>query len=1078
MNPLPLIGREHEMSDLLAGLDGIATGRGRLFLVGGQPGVGKSRLVDELTAHAQQRGNRVLWGRCWEAGGAPPYWPWVQALRSHLRNQSGDELREVLGSEAPHFAQLVPEIRQQLPDLPEPLQLDPDSARFRLFDSVTIFLSRISRPRPLVLVLEDLHAADEPSLLLLRFVSSELSSIPVLLVATFRDTDAVGEPLATLGELKRQPETKELSLRGLAEPDLRRLVELTTGVVPPAGLAHFLHTETEGNPLFVGEIVQLLHEEGRLDRPVDTFSWRSAIPPGLREVILKRLSRLSQGSQSMLTLASILGREFAISILARIADLSREAALESLDEAVSARLVIETPAVLGRLRFSHVLVRDALYGELNATERIRLHERAGRILEEEYAADLESHVTELAHHFFEAAPGGDVERALDYGRRAAVGAAEMLAYEESIRLYAMTLQVVDLRSTTDERLRCELLLGMGDAQARAGDARSAKETFIRAAGFARGTNSADQLARAALGYGGRFVWEAARGDPHLRELLEEALDALGEEDTELRVRVMARLAGGPLRDLPERETRAELSRKAVEMARRVGDPATLAYALDGRYAAVWWPENLEERVKIAAELIAGARQARDKERELQGHHYLCLALMERGDITATMRELQAQVSLAQELRQPSHFFYVTTVRAMLATFEGRYEEAKDLIPKAFDQGVHAERSMAEIYRALQLYALLNDLGRVAEAEQSLTTAIDAFPTYYALRCALADVYAQLGREREARAIFEALAANGFENLARNDEWLFAMSVLSEVASRLGDAERAATLYDLLSPYSSRVAVSPPDVCLGSVALLLGKMATLLGRLDAAERHCEHAVQLNSRMGGRPWVARSEQAYARMLLKRSGPGDKERAEALVLDASQICKELRMSGLDSELSQLATEMDIRPVDIRLSKTFMFTDIVKSTDLVQAIGDDAWTDLVRWHDQELRSLFAAHRGQEVDHAGDGFFVAFDDASSAIECAVAIQRRLRDHRREHGFAPQVRIGLHRAEAVRSGSGYRGKGVHEAARIAALAQGAEIVASQETLLNSASRFPVSEPRNVTLKGVSRPVHISTLGWN
>ncbi len=1078
MNPLPLIGREHEMSELLVGLDGTAAGRGRLFLISGEPGIGKSRLVDELTARAQQRGSRVLWGRCWEAGGAPPYWPWVQALRSHLRNRSGDELREVLGLEAPHLAQLIPEIRHQLPDVPEPPQLDPDSARFRLFDSIAIFLSKISRSQPLVLVLEDLHAADAPSLLLLRFVTSDLSSIPVLLVGTFRDKDAVGEPLATLAELERQPETKKLSLRGLPEPDVGRFVEVTTGVIPPAGLAHFLHAETEGNPLFVGEIVRLLHEEGRLDRPIDTFSWRSAIPPGLREVILKRLSRLSQGSQSLLTLASILGREFDISILERVADLSKEAMLESLHEAVSARLVIEAPPALGRLRFSHVLVRDALYGELNVTERIRLHERAGRMLEEEYAGDLAPHLTELAHHFFEAAPGGDVDRALDYGRRAAVWAAEMLAYEESIRLYAMTLQLVDLKGATDEGLRCELLLGMGDAQARAGDTRSAKETFLRAAGLARRTNSPAQLARAALGYGGRFVWEAARGDPHLRELLEEALDALGEEDTRLRVRVMARLAGGPLRDLPDRETRAELSRKAVEMARRVGDPATLAYVLDGRYAAVWWPENLEERVEIAAELITAARRAKDKERELQGHHYLCLALMERGDMTATMEELQAQTGLSEELRQPTHFFYVTTVRAMLATFQGRYEEAEDLIPKAFDQGVHAERSMAEIYRALQLYALRNDLGRVAEAEPRLTKAIETFPTYYALRCALADVYAQLGREREARAIFGALAVNGFENLARNDEWLFAMSILANAAFRLGDAERAATLYELLLPYSSRVAVSPPDVCLGSVALFLGKLATLLGRFDAAGRHCEHAVELNSRMGARPWVARSEHAYARMLLRRGSPGDKERAETLVLNASQTCKELPMSGLESELSQLATEMGIRPIDIRLSKTFMFTDIVRSTDLVQAIGDDAWTDLVRWHDQELRSLFAAHRGQEVDHAGDGFFVAFDDAGSAIECAVAIQRRLRDHRREHGFAPQVRIGLHRAEAVRSGSGYRGKGVHEAARIAALAQGAEIVASQEALSRAASRYPVTESREVTLKGVSRPLQIAILDWN
>lgn len=1078
MNQPPLIGREHELSELLLGLDDIAAGRGRLFLIAGEPGIGKSRLVDELAARAQQRGSRVLWGRCWEAGGASPYWPWVQALRSHLRGLSSDELRTLLGMEAPHFAQLIPEIRHQLPDVPEPPELDPDSARFRLFDSVAILMSRISQAQPLVLVLEDLHAADAPSRLLLHFVSSELSHMPVLLIGTFRDTDPMGEPLDTLAELERQPKTKKLSLHGLPELELHRLVEVTAGAVPPAGLAHFLHGETDGNPLFVGEIVRLLHEEGRLDRPVDTISWRSAIPPGLREVILKRLSRLSQSSQSLLTLASILGREFEISMLQRIAELPKEAVLESLHEAISARLIIEAPAAVGRLRFSHVLVRDALYGELNVTERIRLHERAGRMLEEQYAGDLASHLTELAHHYFESAPGGDVERALDYGQRAALRAAEMLAYEESIRLYAMTLQLVDLKATTDKGLRCELLLGMGDAQGRAGDTRSAKETFKRAAGLARATGSPAQLARAALGYGGRFVWEAAREDPHLRELLEEALAALDQENTPLRVRVMARLAGGPLRELPDREIRAELSRKAVEMARWLDDPATFAYALDGRYAAVWWPENLEERVEIAAELISAARQAKDKERELQGHHYLSLALLERGDMTAAREELQVQAGLAEELRQPSHFFYVTTVRAMLAMFQARYEEAEDLIPQAFDQGMHAERSMAEIYRALQLYALGNDLGRVAEVEPILTKAIDAFPTYYPLRCALAGVHAQLGRDQQARAIFQAVAADGFENIARNDEWLFAISTLADVAFRLGDADRGAVLYELLLPYSSRVAVSPPDVCLGSVSLFLGQLATLLGRLDEAERHCGYAVELNSRMGAGPWVARSEQAYARLLLRRGGAGDREKAEALVRSASRTCERLHVSGLEPELSRLAAEVGMRAVDIQLSKTFMFTDIVRSTDLVEAIGDDAWASLVRWHDQALRSLFAAHLGQEVDHAGDGFFVAFDSADSAIECAVSIQRRLHDHRREHGFAPHVRIGLHRAEAIRSDSDYRGKGVHEAARIAALAQGAQIVASQETLSSSASRYPVSESRKVTLKGISRPLTIAVLDWD
>lgn len=1076
---LPLIGRDREMSELKTALGRAVAGRGHVFLVSGEPGIGKSRLLDELAAEARQHEVTVLTGRCWEAGGAPPYWPWVQALRTYVRDRSAEEVVAEAGAGAALLAQLIPEIQEHVADVAEPPSSggDPEAARFRLFDSVAVFLTNGSRGRPLLLALEDVHAADEPSLLLLRFLSSVIADIPLLLVATFRDTELDGTRSALLAEVARQPGASAIVLGGLSEGDVRRFVGATAGVAPPAGLAPLLYAETEGNPLFVGEIVRLLAQQGRLDRLPETTSWRLSVPAGIEAVVLTRLSYLSERGGSLLAVACVLGREFDFAVLERVAGLDRGEVLAAVDEAISARLVSEVPGMLGRFRFGHVLIREALYKQLSVGERSRLHERAGLTLEVVHRDDLLPHLSEIAHHLFEAAPAAGVERAVDYARRAAGHAATLLAYEEAVRFYAMALRLSEMADHRDEPLRCELLLGMGESQARAGDASPAKASFLQAAAIARSIVSPEYLARAALGYGGRFVWEAARGDPHLRPLLEEALDALGSEENDLTARVMARLAAGPLRDTPDTATRDELSRRAVEVARRLADPVTLAYTLDGRYAATWWPQNLEERLDLAAELISAARSAGDMERELQGHHYLFLARLEQGDRTGAEGNLRAQVDLANELRQPAHTFYVATVKAMMATFEGRYERSEQLIPEAFELGSRAERSMAEIYRSLQLYALRKDQGRVGEAEEGLEENTRAFPTYFALSCALADVSLSLGRERRARDLLDRLAADGFRRLPPNDEWLFSLCLLAAVTARLRDVDRARELYELLQPYRGRIAVSPPDVCVGAVSFFLGSLAVVLDRFDHAESHFQRAIELNNRMGGRPWEARAEHALARAMLAGGRPEAKERALPLVQQALNTASELNMRGLELEASDLMGELGVAPTSSRKIRTFLFTDVVRSSELVSAIGDDAWVDVVRWHDQALRELFENHSGEEIDHAGDGFFVAFDDPTSAIECAVAIQRRLREHRRDHGFAPQVRIGLHQADAMGVAGGYKGKGVHQAARIGALAAGGEILTSRVTVQSASVQQRLSAPREAVLKGIG-PVEIVAIEWD
>src|SRR5918992_875433 len=602
------VGRDPELAGLLAGLDDAFAGHGRLFLLVGEPGIGKSRLAEELIAQARALGALVLVGRCWEAGGAPAYWPWVQSLRPYLRDTDADRLRSQLREGAGDAARLLPELRELIADLPPVPPVESEGARFRLFDSVTAFLKRVASTQPLVLVLDDLHAADEPSLLLLQFVARELGDSRLLIVGAYRDVDpTLSDPLTTtLTELAREPVTRTLALAGLGEADVARFIELAAPGASAGELGPAVHAETEGNPLFVGEIVRLLAAERGLDEPAMT---PLAIPESVREVIGRRLRHLSDECNQLLAQASVLGREFDLDALAGVSGLGRGAILEVLDEGVEARVVSEVPGVIGRMRFAHALIRDAAYRRLSRSRRVQLHRQAGEALEALYSSDLEAHLAELAHHFFESAAGGNGEKAVDYARRAGARAVALLAYEEAVRLYEMAIEALGPDSAAAAPLRCELLLGLADAQGRAGDGLAAKSTLLRAADLARSARLPEMLARAAVGYGGRFLWAHALADDRLVPLLEEGLSAVGEADSVLRAQLLSRLSAA-LRHEPSRECRVRMSDEAIQIARRIGDPVTLAYALAAtECCALHAPDTAHRRLGGGGEnvsLLAGA----------------------------------------------------------------------------------------------------------------------------------------------------------------------------------------------------------------------------------------------------------------------------------------------------------------------------------------------------------------------------------------------------------------------------------------------------------------------------------------
>jgi tetratricopeptide (TPR) repeat protein len=785
--------------------------------------------------------------------------------------------------------------------LPAPPSLESEGDRFRLFDATADFLRNASQRQPIVLFLDDLHAADAPSLLLLQFLARELGSTRILLIGAYRDVEPLPtQPLTRmLAEVAREPVTRRLALGGLTEPEVAEYVELTASDIASPELVAALHEETEGNPLFVGETVRLLSVEGV--RPGWTDGSGVAIPQSVREVIGRRLAHLSDECNRVLMLASVLGREFALAALARLAGVSEDELLETLDEAMASRVVSDVPGGRGRLRFAHVLMRDTLYEGLTTARRVRLHRQTIEALEAVYGAESGPHLAELAHHSI---AGSQFDKALVYAQRAGDRALALLAYEESARLYETALEALDLAGLADEGTRCHLLLALGEAETRAGNTPAAQSAFLAAGEIARRLGMPRELAATAAGYGGRFMWGRAGGDARLVPLLEEGLAAVGDEDIELRARLLARLAGA-LRDEHSRDRRDRLSREAVEIARRTGNALALAYALDGRAAAVIAPDTVAECLAMGNELLEICERSGDRELISNALDHRRTARVIAGDVREAEDELAEDSRIADELRQPAQLWHVSAARVMFALLAGRLTEAEELVDEAFAFGERALPDTAIPVHRLQRYTLRDFRGGLEEVEPAMQDLVEEYPRRPAFRCALAHLQLRLGRRPEAKRTLNDLAIDNFSALPFDQEWLYGMSLLAETAALLGERDSAEVLYGLLVPWETLNAADHPEGIRGSVACYLGLLATTTKRWDDAERHFEEAIAMNERMGALPWLAQTREHYARMLVERGRPADLERGEKLLEAAFAAYRELGMHSYAAKASATASE-----------------------------------------------------------------------------------------------------------------------------------------------------------------------------
>jgi hypothetical protein len=900
------VGREHELGQLRNAFDSALSGRAGIVLLAGEPGIGKTALAEETVTYAHLRGAQVLWGRCYEWEGAPAYWPWVQIIRGYVHERDPQQLRSDLGQGAADIAQIVSEVREQLPGLPASPQMEGEQARFRLFDSIATFLRNATTHKPLLLVLDDLHWADTPTLLLLQFVARELQRARLLIVGTYRDVE-VGRrhPLtATLAELSRGHRMQRVALHGLTTAEIARFIALSTGIEPEPALVDAVQRETEGNPFFVSEVVHLLVAEGRLGKGLGPTSWSVSIPESVREAVGRRLDQLSTACNDILAVASVVGRDFTLPVLERVSDLSPEAMLDALEEAIRARLIHEE-AIAERYRFTHALVQETLYAELSAGQRLRLHAKVGQALEEVHAADLAPYCGELAHHFAIAAPAGHASAAAEYAIKAGQRAMAQLAWETALQHYERALHAIDLQPAPDAAQRCDVLLALGSAQYHAvldvSESPEGRHSFLRAAEIARSIGSPERLAHAALQFAGLNVVRTAGGVQQVH-LLEEALALVPKEDSALRARLLARLAVDS-RVIPGASDRiAQLSDEALAMARRLGDSEVLAFVLIARRVAIWGPDNLDERLALMSEAQRIVNAASEPYLAMWRQIFSAIDLYEAGDNQGLDREIDAFVEAAKQSRAP-YFLWASEINQTgRAIKEGRFAVVEASV---LTLGGDSQALVAIYFRTLLSFLLRREQGRLDELEEPLRRLIDltrdAANPFDRHRGHVAQamhmiLLAASHRPDEARSRFEAFACQDFADLPKDSYWLTTMVLLADVGAMLEDRQRAARLYDLLLPYAAHnAAPGSGPLFFGSVSYFLGRLATLLARWADATKHYDEALAMNSRMRARPAVAHTQYAYADMLLRRDETGDRERALSLIGEALGLAEVLGMSRL---------------------------------------------------------------------------------------------------------------------------------------------------------------------------------------
>ncbi|MEZ4492243.1 MAG: protein kinase [Dehalococcoidia bacterium] len=1073
------VGRAKELERLRTAFDNAFAGHGNLVMLVGEPGIGKTRTSKEIETYARMRGAQVLVGKTHESAGMPAYWPWVEIGRSWSEQNNRDFtlLQPTLGDQGRELRRIYPELAQLAPNVPEPEEIgDPETAQFRLFDAVTTFVRAMAEHKPLLIVMDDLHWADKPTLMLLQHLARSLARMRVLIVGTYRDTDVVRTSALseTLANLNREPGFERIVLRGLERQEVEAYIRATANVQVSPSLIQRIHEETEGIPFFLAEVVNLMAEEGTLSAD---SSMEVALPDGVKEALGRRLDRLSPEANELLQVASVAGREFRHDTLLALGDHTEDELFRLLEEGLDAR-VVEEDGRAGRYRFTHALMQETLLDELSTTRKVRLHGQIGDALEASWGDRAGERASRLATHFVEAAALSPkyAQKAFRYSQLAARQAEAQAGWAEAARRYEDCLALVaDTELELDED-EAALYLAAGIAFTQQGDGRSAWRALLHAIDLYRETGDLSGQCIAVIAVQG--VWAPAT---RKRALVDEVLAALGESDPVMEARVIGALINRTGANRGEDDW-PELAAKASAIARTHGLTQIEPMLLNAEMQKATATGRVDDRIEIRRRQF----ELFDREgmvREAANAAMLChLEMHQRGYWKEADSFAETAVAYAERynLGDPlDNIRWYQAERALAKGDFGLFDELVRELPRGVNVMEASTLPLKPEVRGELTRADIPDMGIAA-----------SIPNFQAnVRSIRARLWFRLGDLERAAAEFRE-AASSMSELAI---WRFATAF--DAALELATPEELAEGEREWRDEGWRAVPGwPVDVLLGLIALSRDEFA------GAEEELREAAVR---------WQAEDAPLYvgfARQGLAQVAAAQSDRRLALAeLDAAAahfracgatyflnqvIAKKLELQGLtetDPNSSILAVSSSVaaeRP-DLSVDAapdgtvTLMFSDIVDSTALNERLGDTAWMALLREHSNIVEREVATHHGHIVKSMGDGFMVAFQSARDGLRCAIALQRSFTARNNSADQPIEARIGLHTGEAVRDHGDFFGKHVNLAARIGASAGGGEIVVSSllAQLVEPSGEFALEAREARSFKGLEGEHVTYEAGW-
>ncbi|MEJ8566077.1 ATP-binding protein [Elongatibacter sediminis] len=829
-----LQARSGEQEALEVAISALHQGRGEVIFIVGEPGIGKSALARWAAARARQSGIETSWGFSWEASRAPPYWPWMQCLREILQQ------RDLPEAVKPHLQRLLPELASDpyREHAAKATRLHADQARFQLLDSARRILRATATTGPFVAILEDLHAADHDSLLLLRYLCPLLNELPVLLVGTWREGDAqLTGKASLLGECARSATV--MRPRALDMEAVNALLKPSLEDDSSGELASQVHALTEGNPLFVTEISALLRNRHDTELPTQ-------LPANLQQVIRQHFGTLPPDCRDLLGQASVLGREFDIPTLAALTEAEEASLQRTLQPAVMGGLLRHLgPAAL---RYTHIFYRDILYLDLDPTERMRLHRVRAEQLSESLHSGLGGHWSELAEHLT-AAGSGSLREAARAWQQAARHARERLAFTEACQVYRKAVEAFGAGPGADPVERCSLILEWARVELEAGNLEAGRKLCDEVFALAGTLESPRLMAEAALTYGRVFV--IASVDPVLVRYLRRALQVLPGNETGLHAQLQARLAAA-LQPDPEPDMPVRMAHEAIELARETGDSEVLFDTLASAIAAMMDMTPVPQRTGFNREFADMARAAGEITAEFRGHALLMVDAMESGDPAAFDLALDTLERLARRIDLPHYDWKIESAQALRAQIRGQFEAASAHNAAACEHARKAQDNAAEMTLAIQALCLEFEAGTLDRPgfdrlRQRITEACTATGSDDLF---IRPVFARYLLAAGDRAGADALCGPGAIDRLIGMREISNITNIGECAVMKGDRDLARRIIPLLEPQREYCAHASlyGMAWHGPIAHTLARLLRVAGSDAEADRLLSMAESVAERMG--------------------------------------------------------------------------------------------------------------------------------------------------------------------------------------------------------------------------------------